>query len=98
MFVCCECCVLSRRGLCDELITCPEENYRLWCVVVCELENLKNEEAMTRIGSQRHTNKWLLLRPDFTKLAARAEEPLARQNQISRITPRLVDCALLLHT
>jgi len=29
------CCVLSGRGLCDELITRPEESYRLWCVVVC---------------------------------------------------------------
>ena len=27
MFVCCECCVLSGRGLCDELITFPEESY-----------------------------------------------------------------------
>ena len=32
------CCVLSGRGLCDGLITRPEESYRLWCVVVCELE------------------------------------------------------------
>ena len=38
MFVCCECCVLSVRGLCDELITRPEESYQLWCVVVCDLE------------------------------------------------------------
>ena len=38
MFVCCECCVLSGRGLCDELITCPEEPYRLWWVVACDLE------------------------------------------------------------
>jgi len=29
MFVCC---VLSGRGLCDGLITRPEESYRLWCV------------------------------------------------------------------
>jgi hypothetical protein len=36
--VCCECCVLSGRGLCDELITRPEESYQLWCVVVCDLE------------------------------------------------------------
>jgi hypothetical protein len=49
--------VLSGRGLCDELITRPEESYRLWCVVVCDLENLKNEEAMTRVGSQRHKKK-----------------------------------------
>ena len=38
MFVCCECCVLSGRGLCDELIIRPEESYRLWCVVLCDLE------------------------------------------------------------
>jgi hypothetical protein len=34
----CECCVLSGTGLCDELITRPEESYRLWYVVVCDLE------------------------------------------------------------
>ena len=38
IFVCCECSVLSGRGLCDELITRPEESYRLCCVVVCDLE------------------------------------------------------------
>jgi hypothetical protein len=38
MSVCCECCVLSGRGLCDKLITRLEEFYRLWCVVVCDLE------------------------------------------------------------
>ena len=38
MSVCCECCVLSGRGLCDELITRPEKSYRLWCVVMCDLE------------------------------------------------------------
>jgi len=30
---------LSGRGLCDELITRPEESYRLCCVVVCDLES-----------------------------------------------------------
>jgi hypothetical protein len=29
---------LSGRGLCDELIARPEESYRLWCLVVCDLE------------------------------------------------------------
>jgi hypothetical protein len=46
-----ECCALSGRGFCDELITRQEEFYRLWCVVVCDLENLVNEEAMTYVGS-----------------------------------------------
>ena len=47
MSVCCECCVLSGRGLCDELITLPEESYLLWFVVVCDIETTKilvNEE------------------------------------------------------
>jgi len=38
IFVCCECRVLSGRGLCDALITRPEESYRLSCAVVCDLE------------------------------------------------------------
>jgi len=37
MTVCCECCVFSGRGLCDELITRAEESYRLCCIVVCDL-------------------------------------------------------------
>jgi hypothetical protein len=37
MCVSCECRVLSGRGLCDGLITRPEESYRLWCVLVCDL-------------------------------------------------------------
>jgi hypothetical protein len=57
MSVCCDCCVLSGRGLCDELITRPEESYRLWCVVVCDLENLVNEEAIARVGLQSHMKK-----------------------------------------
>jgi len=57
VFVCCKCCVLSGRGLCDGLISRPEESYRLWCVVVCVLENIKNKDAMTRVGSQRHKKK-----------------------------------------
>jgi len=37
-WICCECCVLSSRGLCDELVIRPEKSYRLCCVVVCDLE------------------------------------------------------------
>jgi hypothetical protein len=35
--VCCECCVLSCRGLWEELIIRPESSYRLWCVM-CDLK------------------------------------------------------------
>jgi len=38
MHVCCKLCALSGRGLFDELITRPEESYRLWCFVVCDIE------------------------------------------------------------
>ena len=48
--VCCECCVLSGRGPCGKLITCPEESYRLWCVVVVWVWNLVNKEAMAHWG------------------------------------------------
>jgi len=53
-----ECCVLSDRGLCDELATRPEESYRLSCVVVFDLENFMNEEAMAQWGlsRQKQTN------------------------------------------
>jgi hypothetical protein len=55
MFVCCVCCVLSGRGLCDELITRPEESYRLWRVV-CDHEKLVEEEAIARAGLQSQRN------------------------------------------
>jgi len=57
--------VLSGRGLCDGLITRPEESYRLWRVVVCDQETsntrrLKPATALwkyNRNGLLRHENK-----------------------------------------
>jgi hypothetical protein len=65
MFVCCDCCVLSGRGLCDGLITCPEESYRLWRVVVRNQETSKTRmlKPATELwkynhsGLQRQENK-----------------------------------------
>jgi hypothetical protein len=55
--VCLFFCVLS--GLCDELITRPEDYYRLWCFLVCDLENLMNEMALAhwRLSRQKQANK-----------------------------------------
>ena len=50
IFVCCECCVLSGRSLCDELITRPEGSYRLWCVVVCDLETSRMRRSWPALG------------------------------------------------
>jgi len=55
-FVCCECFVLSGKGLCDGLITRPEESYRLWCVVVCDLENSRMRRPWST-GACRAKNK-----------------------------------------
>ena len=56
MSVCCECCVLSGRGLWDGLITRPEKSYRLWRVVVCDQET-SNEEAKARYRAVENTTK-----------------------------------------
>ena len=51
IFVCCGCCVSSGRGLCDELITRPEESYRMWYIVLCDLETSwirKPKSALSR--------------------------------------------------
>ena len=42
--------MLSGRGLCDELITRPEESYRLSRVVVCDLETSKMRRPWPALG------------------------------------------------
>jgi len=75
MSVCCKCCVLSGRGLCVWPITRPEESYRLWCVVVCDLET----SWMRRpTGSCRAKNKQ-------THLSRRLSPP-SFQNRTSFVT------------
>jgi len=90
MFVCCECRVLSRRGLCDDgLITRPEESYRPWRVVVCDQETSKTrrlpgcENATTMGCNARKTN----------------ERTKERTNGCSFVTPAAADngMAFLVH-
>ena len=50
MSVYCECCVLSSTGLCDELITRPEESYLVWCVVLCDLETSSMRRLWPALG------------------------------------------------
>jgi len=60
MSVCCECYVLSGRGLCDALITRPEESYWLWCVVVCDLETSRIRKTWPALGhSATGEKRWL---------------------------------------
>jgi hypothetical protein len=70
MSVCCECCVLSGRSLCDGLITCPEESYRLWRVVVGDLETSRMRKRWPTEGlSHQKQNKNRLMQsvPLLTK-------------------------------
>ena len=61
--------MLSGRGLCDELITHPEESYRRCCVVVCDIETSRMGAPyiydISRLRGnqfQRHFyEKWLIV-------------------------------------
>jgi len=64
--------VLSGRGLCDELITRPEESYRLCCVVVCDLET-------SRMGAP------YIYIYDISRLRVNVDSP-ARSNTSLRMT------------
>ena len=60
MFVCCVCCVLSGRGLCDGLITRPDESYRLWLVVVCDQETSKMRRLKSATGLWKIQPHWVV--------------------------------------
>jgi len=72
IFVCCECCVLSGRGLCNGLIPRPEESYWLWCVIACDLETswmrrplptggccakIKQKTELWTLGTKQHQQR-----------------------------------------
>jgi len=46
MSVCCGCCVLLGRGLCNGSITRPEQSYRVWCV--CDGGTLQRRPRLNR--------------------------------------------------
>jgi len=64
MCVCCEVCVLSGRGLYDEMITHPEEYCRLWCVVLCDTQKPCERGGPGPLGrggvsAQKQTNRYV---------------------------------------
>ena len=69
MLFSCECCVLSGRGLWDGLITRPGEFYRLWCVVVYDLETSWMRKAMTCVGPERHREENVYVVPSALLLS-----------------------------
>jgi len=73
---------MSGRGLCDKLIISPEESYRLWCVVVCDLETswmrrpwptggcyAKNKQTNKQTNKQSFRNRTTATLPNFWRTA-----------------------------
>jgi hypothetical protein len=61
MFASCECCVLAGRCLCDELITRPEEYYRVCCDVTCDLKTSRMRRPWPELGRSATGKKKTLL-------------------------------------
>jgi len=47
-----------RYSLCDEMITRPEESYRLWCVVAYDLETSEMRRSRSAV-SRKATGKYV---------------------------------------
>jgi len=65
------CCIFSVRGLCDELITPPDESSRLWCVVVCDLETSRMRRPWPALGRSVTEKKNLPLLTTYVACGAR---------------------------
>ena len=89
MFVCCECCVLSSRGLCDGLITRPEESYWLWRVVVRDQKTSKTRRLKPASGLWKY-NYNRLWRQEM-KQTFNSNNPL---NNILRVPRSILSCLL----
>ena len=46
----CQLWVSSGSGLCDELIIRPEESYRMWSLIFCDLETLRTKRQWSALG------------------------------------------------
>ena len=75
----------SGRGLWVGLITSPEEYYRLWCVVVCDLETSRMGAPyiydISRLRVKEETTK-VLHSADFFFLFCGNREALERRSEI----------------
>ena len=84
--VCRECCVLAGRGISDGLIIRSEESYRLWCVVVCDLEISSMRGPWSNKGCWAERKKKRTLfgneqkSQDETAVGSNAELSLASRN------------------
>ena len=75
--------MLSGRGFCDELITRPEESYRLWRVVVCDQETSKTRRLKHATGAVKIQPQWVVM-------------PGKQTNMFTVLSNRIGDVALLM--
>jgi hypothetical protein len=61
------CVVLSGRGLCDGLITRPEESYRPLRVVVCDQETSCTRRPWPALGCRARDNNIIIRKPTLSK-------------------------------
>jgi len=96
IFVCCECCMLSGRGLCDGLIIRSEESYRMWRVVVCDQETSQARRLKPATGLWKYNPPTGVVAPGEKKLLCVEFPPenhtirqLSEKNKLKDI-PRLI--------
>ena len=65
---------MSVRGLCDKLITHPEESYRLCCVVVCDLETSRMGAPYIYDVSHLRVSSIILSSTFFEQLSVHRQE------------------------
>ena len=91
VFVCCECSVLSGRGVCDELITRPEESYRLRCVVVCDLEASRMRRPWPTGGCGATGKKKRDVLYQYFRQGISSRTVLSKRDAISMVNPYLAN-------
>ena len=84
-----DCCVLSGRGLCVGLVTCPGEPYGVWCVWVWS-RILDNEETLAHWGVVEPLKKMLKKLTNYRQLHELSLFSRARL-EMRFLAPRCID-------
>jgi len=84
----CKCCVFSNRGLCNELITRPEESNRLWWVVVFYLETSWMRRPWPTGGLLRQKRKNTKYKSGHVKTAKAKKKNRGSVPDLMKLGPR----------
>ena len=93
--------LLYIQSLCDELITCPEESYRLWCVIVCDLETSRMRRPWSTLGrsamgkkERRRRSTYRVVPPDDEQYVCSKHAEVSYWN---KLTVNSASCWFLLY-